>query len=440
MKCFLTLIALFCVATTHAQTIRTSVGREPVRGEIIAYPSLDEAITAATGASKYLTPLDEWSHHDATFTTEFTVPFVWANRQVLLHIASASVDYELFINGHSAGYNANPTAPVDFNITKVAQEGKNTLEIRMATHSTLAPLESWKTGNTYTLGRTYLLSQPTMRVRDVTVKTWAVGEEMKAEVGAVVRSSALNLKTSRIYYELRTPSNEVAASGHKDLTLDMRREDTLRFVTTIPRLFQWTVDQPTQYTLLLKTQYEGRYTEFLRLRLGFRIVEMRDGQISINGLPTTLRATVIATVPTDNELIELKEKGYNTLKIAAGTILADDFYDRCDLLGIYVIAQAPLNTRQSGMDIRKGGNPTNDPAWLAAYLERTTDAYHAAKRHPSVIAFSLAEQSANGINLYESYLNVKQLDEVRPFIYRDAGGQWNSDRLKVEATAAPRQM
>ncbi|MEG1672627.1 MAG: glycoside hydrolase family 2 TIM barrel-domain containing protein [Alistipes sp.] len=437
MKSILALIALFCVASSTAQPLRTSAGREPIRGEIIAYPSFDEALAAGTGASKYLTPLDQWRHEEAVSTTDFIVPFAWANRQVLLHIASASTDYEIFINNRSAGYNANPTIPVDFNITKWAHEGKNTLEIRLANPSSFAPLESWTEGSTFHLGHVYLLSQPTMRVRDVTVKTWAVEDEMKAEIGIVIRSSALNRKTSRVYYELRNPANEVAASGHKDLTLDMRREDTLRFVTTIPRLFQWTVEQPTQYTLLLKTQYEGRYLEFMRLPLGFRIVEMHDGQMAINGLPTTLHATVVAPTITDNEILGLKDKGYNTLKIATGAAATDDFYNRCDLLGIYVIAQAPLNTRRSGMDIRKGGNPTNNPAWLAAYLERTSDSYHATKRHPSVIAFSLAEQSANGFNLYESYLNMKQLNEVRPFIYLDAGGQWNSDRLTMDATATP---
>ena len=77
-------------------------------------------------------------------------------------------------------------------------------------------------------------------------------------------------------------------------------------------------------------------------------------------------------------------------------------------------------------------NPSNAPEWLGAYLERTENSYHTTKRHPSVVAFALATQSANGINLYESYLNMKRFGDSRPFIYPDAGGEWDSDKLALE--------
>lgn len=99
---------------------------------------------------------------------------------------------------------------------------------------------------------------------------------------------------------------------------------------------------------------------------------------------------------------------------------------------MYVIVQAPIDTRSSGESRRIGGNPSNDPEWLGAYVERTADSYHASKRHPSVIAFSLATQSANGINLYESYLDMKKSGDPRPFIYPDAAGEWNSDKLEMQ--------
>ena len=104
----------------------------------------------------------------------------------------------------------------------------------------------------------------------------------------------------------------------------------------------------------------------------------------------------------------------------------------CDVQGLYVIAQAPIDTRRSGESRRKGGNPSNDPEWQPAYLERTENSYHTTMRHPSVVAFALATQSANGINLYESYLNMKRFGDSRPFIYPDAGGEWDSDKLALE--------
>ena len=112
--------------------------------------------------------------------------------------------------------------------------------------------------------------------------------------------------------------------------------------------------------------------------------------------------------------------------------MSPTLYDTCDTLGMYVIVQAPIDTRSSGESRRIGGNPSNAPEWQGAYAERTADSYHASKRHPSVIAFSLATQSANGINLYESYLNMKKSGDPRPFIYPDAAGEWNSDKLEMQ--------
>ena len=132
-----------------------------------------------------------------------------------------------------------------------------------------------------------------------------------------------------------------------------------------------------------------------------------------------------------NEIAALRAQGYNTLKLLPGPV-SPTLYDTCDTMGMYVIPQAPIDTRSSGDSRRVGGNPSNAPEWLGAYIERTEDSYHTSKRHPSVIAFALATKSANGINLYESYLNMKKFGDSRPFIYPDAAGEWNSDKLELE--------
>ena len=119
------------------------------------------------------------------------------------------------------------------------------------------------------------------------------------------------------------------------------------------------------------------------------------------------------------------------MKLLPGPV-GESVLNFCDGQGLCVIAQTPIDTRRSGDSRRKDGNPSNDPAWLEAYIERTENSYHTTKRHPSVIAFSLARQSANGINLYESYLHMKRFGDSRPFIYPDAAGEWDSDALRLE--------
>ncbi|MEG2370966.1 MAG: glycoside hydrolase family 2 TIM barrel-domain containing protein [Alistipes sp.] len=437
MKRILSIIALFSLTGLCAQPLTTSFGREQPRGSVIAYPTSEEAATAGEGRSKYLQPLDTWTQEGNTFSTEFTVPFAWVNRQIIYHLASATADYEVRVNGKRVGYNANANIPMDFNLSKSAKEGKNRLEIIVSTPSKFSALESFKGVEQPALGNSYVMSQPTLFIRDIFTKTWRVDDQTMAEIGIVLKCNSLNPKTARIHYTLLTPSGARVTSGLPDLTLDMRREDTVRFLVSIPHDSLWSVARTKPYTLMVKNQQEGRFTEFLTFQLRFRTVEVdSQGQLSINGTPETLYVAETTADITADKIVALKNEGYNTLKFTAG-IVPDKMYELCDTIGMYVIAQAPIDTRRSGESIRRGGNPSNDTAWQASYLERTTDSYHTTKRHPSVIAFSMAEKSANGINLYESYLNMKTLDEVRPIIYRDARGEWNSDKLKMQF--APRR-
>ena len=278
MRTILSTIALFSLCGLCAQEYTPTYGRELPRGEILAYPSAEAATAADGGDNRYFTRLTEWNLKDNVFSTPFTVPFAWANRQVLFHLGWASGDYEVRVNGLPVACNADGNNPAEINITKQAKEGRNMLEVILAQPSSVAPLESWKEAPAPAIGGAWLMSQPTLRVRDVVTRT-RMGEDgnATAEIAVAVKSEALNPRTSRIHYQLLTPTGENAAAGQKDVTLDMRREDTLRFLARIPANLLWSAELPTQYTLRLKTQHEGRYMEYIELPLGFRTVELRNG-------------------------------------------------------------------------------------------------------------------------------------------------------------------
>lgn len=124
------------------------------------------------------------------------------------------------------------------------------------------------------------MSQPTLRVRDILTKTWRSTEEgdnVMAEVGLVVKSEALNPRTSRVHYELLSPADKTSATGYKDIKLNMRGEDTLRFLARIPDSLLWSPEKTTRFTLRVKTQHEGRYMEYIEVPLGFRTVEVQTG-------------------------------------------------------------------------------------------------------------------------------------------------------------------
>lgn len=434
MRTILSLLAIFSLAAAAAQQRpEPSFGLDAPRGALRVYPTASAAATADPDAgNRYLTRLSDWQRNGDTFTAQFTVPFAWINRQVFFLLDSASADYDVRVNGTEAAHNADPNAPATVNITKLVSEGRNRIEVTLRRPSPSAPLESWRENPEPAIAGACIMSQPTLHLRDVIVRTrLAEDGDATAEVGLVVKSEALNPRTSRLYYDLLSPAGTVAASGYKEINLDMRREDTLRFVARIPMDSLWSAARPQLYTLKISTQHAGRNEEYVQLPVGFRVVGVERQQLSVNGEAVTLRMREIPADASPEQLAAWRDQGYNTFALLPGAV-NEPLLDSCDRWGLYVIAQAPIDTRRSGVSRRVGGNPSNDPRWKEAYVERTANSYHTAKRHPSVIGFSLAVQSANGINLYESYLNLKRFGDTRPLIYRDGGGEWNNDPLRLE--------
>lgn len=416
----------------RAQEGALSSGCEQPRSEVFPSPTQLAASTRRGEENTYVRRVGLWTRSGNRFTTTFTVPFSWTNRQVLLRFASAPGTFRVEVNGREAGRCTDGNTPVEMLVTGLVSEGRNDISVLLDTPSPTAPLEAWEHDEGQELGPVWLLSQPTLRIRDLGTRCWQVAQsgEYMAEVAVVMKSDALNSRTARLWYELLTPEGETAVAGYQDLTLDLRREDTVRFVAPVPRRWLWSAEVPHLYTLRLKTQHEGRYDDYQEYRIGLREITMEQGQMYVNGRPATLRVREVQPQLDPDDVAEIKSQGYNTLRLLPGTV-APALYERCDNVGMYVIAQAPIDTHTHGASRQVGGNPSNDPAWRDVYIERALRTYHTAKRHASVIAFSLARHAANGICLYESYTALKQLGDIRPVVYPEAEGEWNNDPLTV---------
>ena len=267
MKSLLTLLLLssawMACAQDYASPEPVEIGKELSRTTFVVYPTAEEAAAGSREASKYFTPLTEWekttTEAGTEFSTKFTVPFAWVNRQVLLHVEWASSAYEIRLNGKVAGYCQNGSNPADYNFTKQVREGANNLTIKVLSNPASTVLESWAHPSEPALGSCYVFSQPTIRIRDLFTKTYRNGSVFNGEVGIVVKTDALNPKKAKIHYELLTPQDEVVTYGSQEIELDMRREDTLRLVAQIPDTMVWSARNPILYTLRLKTQTGGSW-------------------------------------------------------------------------------------------------------------------------------------------------------------------------------------
>ena len=431
MRIILTIAAIFSWATLLAQPQLPTENREPARGVIMPYATAAEA-DAAPEKHRFVAPVSAWEANDNRLVGAFTAPFAWTNRQAVLRIEAASAPYEVWVNGRLVGSTNDPATPADFLITKQTKEGWNSVELRLESPSSVAPISGWVTDSTPWAGAARVISSPTMGVREVLTKCWFSPEDpatANAEVGVVVKSYALNNRSVRIYYTLDDPAGRTVAQGQSDLTLSMRGEDTVRFLARVSDTLLWSRERPQHFTLRIKTQRDGRYMEYHTYPIGLRSVEVKEGKLLINNRPETLQAVPMAADATVQMVADVKRMGINAIRLKAGNH-NEALLTACDTLGVYVIAQAPINSSKSGSSRLKGGNPSNNPRWKGAYRERAEASYHTSKRHPSVVGFSIAEQSSNGICLYESYLHLKKQESMRPILYPEAEGEWNNDPIE----------
>lgn len=424
-RLFLTILFLgySLLGEAVAQSDTPSLGLEPARGLLIPAHKVDLHPEAP---NNYLREV-VWEGSGDRFTATCNIPFAWVNRQVLLHIAAAPAPYRLLVNGREAAISQSGTLAAEFNLTRLLNEGSNRLELQLLHESPYLRLEDLP--HPERPGATRLISQPTIRLRDLRVKCRRNPEgNHLAEIALIVKSDALNEKRARIHYELIAPSGNHLMRGSEEISLRMRGEDTLYLVAPIPQSELWSPDTPTHYRLKLSTQTAGRHTEYHDLQIAFRSIEQQaDGSLVINGEPTKLKSYRVDRPLTAADIEEIKYRhGCNLLYPLPG-FATEELYALCDEMGIYCVAQTPLCTEQSGPSRLKGGNPTNDPAFRSAIIERAERTLLIATQHPSVIAFSLGENSANGIGLYEAYLRLKEIEQIRPILYLDCDGEWNSD-------------
>lgn len=434
MKKYIFLLCLPLIGMTlHAQ-----IGRELPRTRTLSYNSEKAALTGGLMPSLYLQPLEEWkqttdSKGNIVFSTTYKMPFQWIDRQQFLHIGGAAGSYSVSINGQTLGSNRSGRTAAEFDITSATVEGLNTAEITIYTNPTEKILSGRANAPDRITGDTYVVSQPRIRIRDFVANVNLEGENTTVELGVIVKTHLLNAKNVRVHYSLIAPDGTPGPYGHRNAEVEMRNEDTVRFFITVPDARPWSHEAPNLYTLILKLQHEGRYTEYVAYKIGLRTADVMDGKFRVNGFEIPLFVKEYApagdrqTVETD--LRKLKNDGINTIKIV-GYPQPEYFYELCDMIGLYVCNQADINTRAGGNSRKVGGNPSNDPQWEAEYIDRAITMYYASQNHPSVVMFSLAaDNSANGYNLYESYLALKSVEKLRPVIYTGAGGEWNTDAV-----------
>lgn len=417
------LLLFLLLVTPFAVNAQRSKGDEPHRTLLIPYPTETLAKERSMARQRYMQPIDEWVDVDGVLRGEFTFPFSWLERQIFIRIEGVNQPYEVFVNNKRAGGSTNGFAATEFNITKISKEDKNRVELRLTGDEDVAKIECFEHGAPRPIA--YIISQPRVRVRDVAWRANIDVGVVNADFSVVMENETLGRKISRLSYELYLNDTIRLDAGFRDVELGMYGVDTMRFGAPVPDSVLWSSSNPSMVTLRLKNRIEGRDVEFYNFAVGLRKLEYKEGRFFINNKACDIEWCELSPRTTLADLDKLYSGGLRAVRFTAGWV-KDEILDYCDAKGIYVAVTAPINSSLSGESRKRHGNPSNDPAWRKEYTRRVVQMIHTTKRHPSIIAYYLADDSANGICLYDSYLSAKEITSV-PVFYDDGGKEWNSD-------------
>ena len=339
-----------------------------------------------------------------SYRRSFTILESWEGRQVFLHFRGVKSAMYVWINGDKVGYSQGSKTPAEFNITEYLRQGENTLAVEVYRWSDGAYLEDqdyWKISG---IERdVFLFSTPNVMIRDFFVlgdldENYEDGElkvvvEVKNHLPRALSSYQVQLELFDADHKLVFGTPLV-----KEVSLEQLGEAEIHFEQSIEEPKKWTAETPQLYSLVLSLVDESRKTiEVVGCKVGFRKVEIKGGQLLINGIPILIKGVnshehdpVTGRYVTEELMIKdiqlMKKFNINAVRTSHYP-KHPRWYELYDKHGLYVVDEANIESHGIGYDPDK--TLGNNPEWKAAHLDRTIRMVERDKNHPSIIIWSL---------------------------------------------------
>ena len=359
-----------------------------------------------------------------SYRQDFTLPGEWAGKQVFLHFDGVYSAFYVWVNGKKVGYSQGANNDSEFDITRYLSKGRNTLAVEVYKWSDGSYLEDQDMFRLAGIHRdVYLVARPKVHLSDLDLKT-SFNEDLSSasiQGAALVRSegksASVKLKVTlldesgSIVGSVESPSTPVGSK--KELRIDA---DGI----SVSRPHLWSAEDPYLYTVKMELlDREGNTLETTFLRHGFRKVEFNNNKLYVNGVLTYLKGTnrhdidplngkavLVGTMLKD--ILLMKRHNINTVRTSH---YPNDpkMYAMYDYYGLYIIDEA---------DQECHGNNTisKTPSWEEAYVDRAERMVRRDRLHPSVIIWSLGNESGPGSNIVAERDAVRRLDD-RPIHY-----------------------
>ena len=359
-----------------------------------------------------------------SYRREFTLPADWKDKEVFIHFDGIYSAAYVWINGKKVGYSQGSSNDAEFRITPYVKAGKNTVAVEVYRWCDGSFLEDQDMFRLSGIHRdVYLVASPKVRLRDIHLTSQISDRLDKAElrVKTDVHNYGKKVQEAAVRVSLLNPEGKPVSS----FTIPAGKiiggqENVCEGTTTIrdPRL--WSAETPSLYTVQLELlDAAGNVLEATSQQYGFRKIEIRNNKVYINNALILFKGAnrhdihpqFGKAVPVESMIEDiLLFKRFNLNTIRTSHYPNDPkMYALYDYYGLYVMDEA---------DIECHGNHSisNKESWLPAYVDRMVRMVERDKNHPSVIFWSMGNESGDGKNFDTVYKEARKLDP-RPIHY-----------------------
>ena len=365
--------------------------------------------------------ISELNNYTGSYRRTFDLPKDWKGKDVYFHVGSATSNLTLWVNGKYVGYSEDSKVAAEFNISKYLKPGKNLIAMqvmRWCDGSYFEDQDFWCF--TGIAREVYLYARPKVHAADI---------RLDAGLENQYRDGVLNY--------------QIALKGGKtDVTLTLCDKDGKKIAEAsgvqgtikVPGVKAWTAETPYLYKAFITLKNKQGVSEVIPQKIGFRNVEIKNAQLLVNGKPVLIKGANRHEIDPDGGYVVSVERMIQDIKImkqlninAVRTCHYPDdprWYDLCDEYGIYVTAEANLESHGMGYDEK---SLAKFPEYLQTHIERNEGNVKTFINHPSIIVWSLGNECGYGINFEKTYDWVKAYDQTRPVQYERGGYDSKTD-------------
>jgi len=372
-----------------------------------------------------------------SYRRNFTIPESWKGRRVVFCCEGAISFYYLWVNGKLLGCNMDSKTAAEWDITEYLKDGENTVAMEVYRWSAGAYVECQDFWRLSGIERdVYLYSTPKTYISDFTVTSPLDADFRDGLLGVDVNVNGLAAavkgkkvaKGMDVNFRLLDARGAVVGSQTAPATADTK------FNLTVNNVTPWSAENPYLYTLVVNLMdSKGAITETVGCNVGFRTSEVRDSLYYLNGKPIKIKGVnrhahsqMGRTVPKDTAEMDIRIMKENNINAVRNCHYPQDryWYYLCDKYGIYVCDEANVE----GHGYHYGADAiAKKPHWVAPVINRQERMWNKSKNNPSVVFYSLGNETGNGVVFEEAYKFMKAREKNRPVQYERALNDWNSD-------------